>query len=1055
MAFAARLLCLPRPAAALAALAAVVLALGCGGSSPSDPPGDTLDATADAAPDGRADSPVDEAGHPIDAAMDARPPGVDAATDAGSDAATAPDASGGDAAEGIDAGDAGEAADASDAGAVETGPLGTVSVLTQHNDTARTGANLAETILTPADVNASQFGKLFCWSVDDQVYTQPLVVTGVSTPSAGVRDLVYVATMNDTVYAFGANDGAASAPVWQRSFLATDVVPVRNTDMTGACGGNYQDISGNIGILSTPVIDPATSTMYLVARTKENGGTTFVQKLHAIDIRDGSERQGSPTTIAAAVPGTGQGGSTVVFDPLKNNQRASLLLSGGMVVIAWSSHCDWGPYHGWVMAYDAQSLQQVAAYSSTPDGTEAGIWMSGQGPAADSAGSIYLVTGNGTVDTSGVRNRGQSFLRLTQSGSTFTVASWFTPHDYVQLDSADLDLGSAGPLLVPGTNLVVSGGKGSKLYAADRTTMGGLGLGRTEPPTVQTVALNAKHLHGSPVYWSGPGGPLVYTWAEHDHLKSFHLDATASWLDPLPLAASPQPAPDGMPGASMSISANGATDGILWAYLPLSGDANQAVVPGELRAFDAANVGVELWNSTQNAASDSPGSFAKFTSPTVANGRVYLSTFSNAVCVYGLLPGVQPLGGPTGLTATATSKTSATLQWVSHSTTETSFSIERSEAPLGFVAIGTAPQGATSYVDATGVPFATYTYRVRALGTPAPSPYSNTASVVMNVGAPAPRLQVSGARHAIAAGSTVPSWTTDTDFAGVTVSANVTHTFTIANAGNAPLNITLPLTVAGTDAADFSVATAPPATLAPGASATFQVAFTPPAPGPRSATIQIVSDDPDQSPFAFAVGGVGIGDLLGYWAFDETSGQVAADSSGEGNNGAATGITWVTGHTGGAASFSGAASYVTVAESVSLDPYQITIAAWINPVDWAGNRRIVQKGSLDNQYRLLAENNLLKLDLAGVGTVTTALPAVATWTHVAGTYDGAAVRLYVNGLQVASTPATAPMTATTDPLQIGTKGPGSAAGDHFNGLLDEVRLYGRALSAAEIGVLAQ
>jgi hypothetical protein len=516
-----------------------------------------------------------------------------------------------------------------------------VSVLTQHNDVARTGANLAETRLTPANVNASQFGKLFCWSVDDEVYTQPLVVADVHVAGGGVHDAVYLATMSDSVYAFNASEGAASGPLWSRSLLPDGAVPVRNTDMTGACGGQYTDISGNIGVMGTPVVDRSTNTLYLVARTRE-GSSTFVQRLHAIDIRDGTERPNSPVTIAASVPGTGEGGTTITFDPLKQNQRSSLLLAGGVVYVAWASHCDWGPYHGWILGYDAGTLEQVVAYNATPDGDSGGIWMSGQGPAADANGSIYAITGNGTVgvlgDPSNARNRGESFLRLTRSGATLQVASWFTPHDYLGLNVLDDEIGSSGPLLVPDSNLVVSGSKASKLYALDRTSMGGLSPGPTEPAGVQTVALGAKHVHGSPVYWRSRTGPRLYVWAEMDHLKAFRLDPPTALIDSVPAAQSVDPAPDGMPGGMLSISANGEDAGILWAYLPEVGDANHAVVPGELRAFDATDVSVELWNSSQNRPRDSPGDFAKFTSPTVANGRVYLSTFSHAVCVYGSLP---------------------------------------------------------------------------------------------------------------------------------------------------------------------------------------------------------------------------------------------------------------------------------------------------------------------------------------------------------------------------------------------------------------------------------
>jgi hypothetical protein len=369
-----------------------------------------------------------------------------------------------------------------------------------------------------------------------------------------------------------------------------------------------------------------------------------------------------------------------------------------------------------------------------------------------------------------------------------------------------------------------------------------------------------------------------------------------------------------------------------------------------------------------------------------------------------------------------------------------------------------APKGASSFLDTSGSPFAHYSYRVRALGTPAPSAYSNTASVVLDAGAKAPRLRLTGSGHLIADGSTAPSWTTSTDFGVVSTTGtpgSVSNVYTIQNIGNATLDLTLPLAIAGANPGDFSVATPPPATVAPGATATFQLTFAPTAAGHRTADIQITSDDPDQSPYTFTVGGQAVGDLVGYWMLDETSGQTAFDSSGEDNNGTTNAVAWVAGHTNGAGSFNGATSYITVPDSASLDPYALTVAAWIDPVDWNGNRRILQKGAGDNQYRLLAEAGVLKFDIAGVGTVTAALPAVNVWTHVAGTYDGAALRLYVNGVQAASTAATAPMPATGNPLIIGSKSAGGAQGDHFNGVLDEVRVYWRALSATEISAIAQ
>jgi hypothetical protein len=1030
----------------------------CGSSDAGSPPPAPVDAGSDVSPgihgpDSGGDALAAD-GAPSDAAPAQDSMSSVTGPDAESPDAEAPDARGSDAE--ADA----EPADASDSGNDAAPQGGSVSVLTQHNDVGRTGANLAETLLTTANVNSSQFGMLSCRAVDDQIYTQPLVVTHVNVPGVGTRDLVYVATMNDSVYAFDAADPSAAEPVWTVSLLAPGAVPVQNTDMTGACGGNYMDISGHIGIVGTPVIDPASQTMYLVARTKENGGATFVQRIHALDITTGAERPNSPVMISATVPGTGGGGSVITFDPQKQNQRSALLLQGGVVYVGWSSHCDWGPYHGWLLGYDAQTLQQVVTYNTTPDGDSAGIWMSGQGPAADAAGDIYLATGNGTVgvanDPTNTRNRGQSALRLTKTGGSLDVATWFTPHDFFRLNAGDKDLGSGGMLLIPNTNLALTGGKGSKIYLLDRTAMGGVSLDRTDGPTVQTVPLNAQHLHGSPVYWAGPGGSLVYTWAEYDHLKAFGIDTTAGTIDPVPVAESPSPAPDGMPGGMLSISANGATEGtgILWAYLPLVGDANMAVVTGELHAFDAANINVELWNSQQNAGRDFPGNFAKFTSPTVANGMVYLATFSNALCTYGLLSGISPLGAPTDLVAAAASKTSTNLTWTLHSTTETSISIERKEGALDFASIGTAPAGATTFVDTTGVPFASYAYRIRALGTPAPSAYSNTAVVTLNGGAPAARIAVSGSGQPVAYQATTASAANGTAY-GAVVQSGTTHVFTVANLGDAPLNLTLPLSVGGGAASAFVVTTQPSAQVAAGGTTTFALAFAPTTQGPQTATISIANDDLDQSPFTFTVGGSDIGEQVGWWAFNETTGQVASDSSGQGNTGACTGISWVTGHLGNAAAFDGMTSLVQVAEDASLDPYAISIAAWINPVDWNGNRRIVQKGQYDDQYRLLAENGVFKFDIAGVGVITTTLPAPGAWTHVAGTYDGATMRLYVNGTQVASTPATAVMSATPDPLLIGAKTAMSTGGDLFYGMIDEVHIDGRALTQAEITALAQ
>jgi PKD repeat protein len=515
-----------------------------------------------------------------------------------------------------------------------------VAVLTQHNDNGRTGANLQEGVLNTSNVNTNQFGLVFTRAVDDQVYAQPLIMTNVSVVGKGVHNLVIVATVNDSVYAFDADDASVTAPYWQTGFLGPNARAPRNTDMTGACGGNYQDFSGNLGIVGTPVIDPASGTIYLVARTLENGGT-FVQRLHALDVATGSDRA-NPTVIAATYAGTGDGslGGVLTFDPQRANQRPGLALVNGVVYISWSSHCDWGPYHGWVIGYDASTLQQAVVFNDTPNGYNAGIWMSGQGPAADTNGNLYLSTGNGTVDAAGAINRGESFLKLTRSGTNLTVASWFTPYNWQVLENGDIDLGSGGLLLIPGTSLAFGGGKEGIVYLVNRDNMGGLSGAAADTNIVQSFPVTTDQVHGGPVWWDGPGGPYGYIWPASVHLQQYRFNTAAGKFTLPALSQGPTAAPGGQPGGILALSANGnqSGSGIVWASHQLTGDANQSVRPGILHAYDAANLANELWNSQQVSARDAVGNFAKFVPPTVANGKVYLATFSGQLDIYGLLP---------------------------------------------------------------------------------------------------------------------------------------------------------------------------------------------------------------------------------------------------------------------------------------------------------------------------------------------------------------------------------------------------------------------------------
>jgi outer membrane protein assembly factor BamB len=495
------------------------------------------------------------------------------------------------------------------------------AVLTQHNNTARTGAMLEEKVLTPKRVQQG-FGKLFQLDVDDEVYAQPLYQPDVMLDGQGKHDVLFVATVNNSLYAFDAVDGTQ---LWKVS-LGGSGVPVRNTDVGQACG-TYRDYSGNIGTVGTPVIDPVAGTIYAVARTKE---PAYTQRLHAIAIRDGSERSGSPVLISATT--SAPGGAPIKFDARIQNQRAALLLSGGAITISWSAHCDTGKYHGWTMAYDAKTLEQVGVWNSTPRGASGGIWQSGGGPLADAGGNVYVAVGNG--DTDGTDNFGQSLVRLMPR--TLSVTDWFTPSNFQDMNDKDLDFGSGGSMIVPGTDLIVTGAKSGELFIVHSGSMGKMVSGDVQ--IVQKILVHeidgelTNHLHGGPVFWKGQTGSWLYVWSENDYLRAYAFDGER--LSDEAVSQSLVKPAKGMPGGMLAISANGTKDGILWATHPTDGDANQAVRHGILRAFDATDVSQELWNSSIDPADDL-GMFAKFAAPTVVDGRVYLATFSGRVMVYG------------------------------------------------------------------------------------------------------------------------------------------------------------------------------------------------------------------------------------------------------------------------------------------------------------------------------------------------------------------------------------------------------------------------------------
>ena len=512
-----------------------------------------------------------------------------------------------------------------------------VAVLTQHNDNTRSGWNDKETALTTSNVNVQQFGAVFTLRVDDQVYAQPLVVGHVSV-SGGDRNVVYIATVNNTLYAYDGDDGTL---YWQRGVTAPGMRPPSNTDMTGACGGSYQDFSGNIGIVGTPVIDAARGTMYFVARSTT--GSTFVQYLHAVNIVDGNEIAGSPTVITATYSGNGDGSvnGVIAFDAQRQNQRQGLTLLNGLVYVTFSSHCDWGPYHGWILGYDAATLQQQVVYNATPNGYAGGMWESGTGMAADAQGNLYVVTGNGTVgdaaDPTSPTNRAESALKLTPAGSTLQVASYFTPYDYQYLNDNDLDYGGMGGFLIPNSGYYLTGAKDGTLYLLNKDDMGGYLPSSNQVQQVVPLGASAN-MHCQTAYYKGSSQEFIYVWSENDQLRAIPFDRAGNLLDPQRQVVFSGAGPTGQSGAVLSVSSNGSKDGtgILWASYAFSGDAEHNVSPGILRAFDANDVTKELWNNRQNVSRDGAGNYAKFSAPTIANGHVYLPTFSNRVVVYGL-----------------------------------------------------------------------------------------------------------------------------------------------------------------------------------------------------------------------------------------------------------------------------------------------------------------------------------------------------------------------------------------------------------------------------------
>jgi hypothetical protein len=497
------------------------------------------------------------------------------------------------------------------------------AILQRGYDAGLSGANLSETLLNTSNVAPSTFGMVFKLPVDDAIFAQPLYVPGVPIINQGTHNVVYVATMSDTLYAFDADAGGS--PLWSVN-LARGAAPVPAA--TFSLAGN-RNIVGNIGILSTPVIDPSTNVIYLVTCTLENG--TMAYRLHAVDITAGTEPYGPGVLITGAY-----GGST--FNARYLTQRVSLTLSGDQVVFAFGALQLEGTntYSGWVLAYNKHTLQQSGAFATQTTGPGGGgVWQSGRPPAVDKSGNVYVFTGNGYGSGyDGVRNFSESAIKLDPARG-LRLIDWFTPGNWSDLDSADSDLTGSGPLLIPGTSLLAGGGKGGILYVLNTANLGKFNA--FDSQIVQEESISAQ-IRSGPVYWqrsAASGGPRLYHWGLSDAVKAFAFDGTK-------FAATPSSSGSGAqsyPGGTLALSANGEQhgSGVLWATVSASGNAeNDPPTPGALHAFDAEDVSRELWNSSMKSSRDGFGNFAKFVPPLVANGRVYVATWSNQVAVYGL-----------------------------------------------------------------------------------------------------------------------------------------------------------------------------------------------------------------------------------------------------------------------------------------------------------------------------------------------------------------------------------------------------------------------------------
>ncbi len=702
-------------------------------------------------------------------------------------------------------------------------------VTTYHNDLARDGANTQEYALTTPNVNTATFGKLSSCPVDGAVYAQPLWIANV-TVNGAKHNVVFVATQHDSLYAFDA-DSNPCVQLWHSNLIdsAHGGLSGETTVPSGVpgylVGKGYGDISPEVGVTGTPVIDPSSNTLYVVSKSVE-AGTKFFQRLHAIDLTTGNEKFTGPANLSSSnitFPGSGDGGSTVSFNPQTQNQRAGLALVNGVVYVAWASHEDTSPFYGWVVGFNASNLAITNILNVSPNTQDSGIWMGGGAPSADANNNIYLITGNGVFNAAtGGKDYGDSFLQLS---GKLAVTSYFSPTDQESGEPGnDNDFGAGGAAVVlnltSGTvkHLVVGGGKDGTLYLVNGDSMGGQGDANARQHFNISKAIYATGAFwNNNFYIAGVSGPLVsYTFNSSTNLFNTGIASQSS-------------SSFGFPGASPSVSSFGTSDGIVWALDNRNYCTAQSpgCGPTVLHAYDATNLATELWNSSM-VSTDAAGDAVKFTVPTIANGKVYVGTRSE-LSVYGLLNGTIQAAAPT-FSPGSESFTSSVQVTITENT---------SGASVYYTTDGTTPTTASKLYTA---PFTlTATSKVTAIAAGAGLLASPQASATYTLVNP----------------TVTPSPTT-LAFGNQQVSVKSSpQTVTLTNNYNAAVAISS-IAISGPNAADFAQsATTCSSSLAANATCTISLTFTPTLLAAETATLTI-TDAATNSPQTVSLTGTGV-----------------------------------------------------------------------------------------------------------------------------------------------------------------------------------------------------